>query len=136
MALILSTLGNPNNQVGGPGSNRAKWKITDDGVAPGGGTQVIDSAAILAALNNPTVPAEFLAIVNAPYASDDAAESAVARALNCSLYVYRQDGSKAYHITVTRDGVTSKPQINVIIDAGATALTLLLEVVFHHSETR
>jgi hypothetical protein len=32
--------------------------------------------------------------------------------------------------------VTSKPQINVIIDAGATALTLLLEVVFHHSETR
>lgn len=135
MALTILALGNPANQIGGPGTCRAKWVITDDGE---GGPAFITNAMLLAAFNNASVPAELRAILTATYATDLLADTATALGMRFSIYLRETSAPNATHGAsagfVIEGGPPGPPRIQV--DTSAAIQVWQLELVFHHSETR
>lgn len=136
MGLTILPLGNPNNQGGGPGTCRAKWRITDDGE---GGPDAITNAMLRAAFNHPNVPAEWQAILAAIYHDDAAVQAATDASMRADLNL---------HQVTTNPPATGGCSARFVVEAGPDGLARIavnttgaiqiweLEVVFNHSETR
>jgi hypothetical protein len=132
---LITPLGNPANQLGGPGSCRAKWRIVDDEGSP----SFISNAELLAAFNHPTVPTELRQILAAIYHDDNAVQAATSASMRFSLGLHQVTanppaaGGMSAQFAV-QDGPDGPPRIQI---SGTGAVqTWELEVAFHHSETR
>lgn len=126
-------LGSPSNQLGGPGTCRAKWRVSGDGEA---GTATIANAALVAAFTNANVPAEALAALNATYANQAAARDALDNGMQWSLSARLRGGGlpTTFPTDVNVDATPGKATLTVVIPA--VAGDIIVELEFHHSKTR
>lgn len=142
MAVTAVALGNVANQATGPLTCRSKWRFTDD--TGSGGTATVANGALVAAFTPPPgsgliAPAELLAALNATYLSQAAARDALMNTGAFSIYATNRGANfNAFAVDVSIDGGGKAQLVGTfftpIAPVGGT--DVIVEVEFHHSETR